>query len=61
MNIGIMKLVIAALCGQLWVFLCCAFVAATFDFAQWDIGLRLMCVMLGVPAAFLAVGLTGEI
>ena len=50
------KLILAALCGQLWVFLYCAFIAATFDFPQWDIGLRLACVMFGAVASFGAVG-----
>ena len=39
------KYIVAGLCGHLWVFLACAFISATIDFTQWNVEMRLMCVM----------------
>ena len=54
------KLIIAALCGQLWVFLCCAFIAATFDFTQWSEVHRFGCVAFGTIGALAAIIITVE-
>ena len=55
------KIIFPILCGQLWVFLCFAFIAATLDFTQWGDALRLACVAFGIPAAILAVGIAAGI
>ncbi len=49
------KLIIAGLCGQLWVFFAFSFFAATFDFTQWLSETRLFCVLFSLIGSMVAI------